>query len=137
MTDARLPSTASPERPAVSHREWIGGAVMTLLSHYWQDRDRDELVADAALADWMDDLEPFPRSVVQAAIREWRQTSERRPTPAALRRLCLKHMPRPVALPFVPPQRPRCSVEQARKNQRAIAEHWPDLAWPPQQEKPA
>lgn len=112
MSDVRLPSTGLPVPPLVAHREWIGGAVTTLLSHYWQDR-KDELVAEAALADWMDDLEAFPRGVISSAIGTWRRSEHRRPTPADIRSMCIRGMPKPRPVPLAPPKRERTEEERA------------------------
>lgn len=107
----------------------------TLLSHYWQDR-QDEIVAEAALADWMDDLEPYPEDVISHSIGMWRRMESKRPTPAALIALCRKRMPKPVAMvTHLDPEQPRCSPEQAERNRALITELWPDLAW--KQEKSA
>jgi hypothetical protein len=69
------------------HREWIGGRVTTLLAAFYQDKT-DELVAEAALADWMDVLEDLPQWAIQKACIWWLKVGPRsergrpvRPTP--------------------------------------------------------
>lgn len=84
-----LPSRATNSAPSLqeraSHREWIGGAVFTLLQHYW--RPDDPLEVTAAIAkDWVDILEPFPQAALEHARKSYLQAQpNRRPTPADIR----------------------------------------------------
>src|SRR5690348_10072598 len=80
-------STAQPER--------IAKAVFSLLSHYWTANDPAE-IREAQAADWLEDLIEFPAQQVMAACRQWRRTSNRRPTPYDIRSLCFSMSPRSV-----------------------------------------
>ncbi|MFG6535774.1 hypothetical protein [Sulfitobacter sp. CS16] len=87
---------SSPERAArADHREWIGGRVVTLLSHYWRDDDDDALTA-AIAADWADVLEGLPQEAIRkACIQYQREEPRRKPTPGAIYALAREAMPRP------------------------------------------
>jgi len=62
--------------------EWISGRIQTLLSHYFQTGESSE-VREAALADWVFALMPFPGDAIQAACRGYLlEQPRRRPTPA-------------------------------------------------------
>ncbi len=78
----RLPAskpTLPPSSPAhlasaearVAHRTWIGGAVKTLLLIY-DSFPSDPLVQAEQGKMWADDLEWFPRHVIDLAITEYR-----------------------------------------------------------------
>ena len=89
------------------HREWIGGRVITLLSHYWREDDPTELTA-AIGADWADVLEGFPQHILQkACIRYQRENPRRKPTPGAIYDLAMKLMPKPQIV--------RCNVEERKE----------------------
>lgn len=101
-----------------SHREWIGGRVLTVLSHYWREDDADALTS-AIAADWADVLEGLPREAIQkACIQYQRDEPRRKPTPGAIYSLARNFMPRPkVVMPSVPapsPDRERCPPEVAQ-----------------------
>lgn len=107
-----------PERSA--HREWIGGRILTLLSHYWREDDPVELTA-AIGRDWADVLEGLPQDAIQSACLKHMRTSQRKPTPAAIYQLAIEAMPRPrlVRAPVAePPRPPRCTPEQAAEIMR-------------------
>jgi len=102
----------------IEHREWIGGRVVTLLSHYWRDDDDDSLTG-AIAADWADVLEGIPRDAIQKACLKYQRTEPRRkPTPGAIYALAREAMPRPVVVQ--PPQteplpeRIRCDPDVAQ-----------------------
>lgn len=87
-------STPSLQERA-DHREWIGGRVVTLLSHYWRDDDPIELTA-AIGRDWADVLEGLPQDAIQkACIRYQREEPRRKPTPGAIYEMARAAMPRP------------------------------------------
>jgi hypothetical protein len=96
MSDNLPASTPSSRVPAVSAEdaEWIGGAVHTLLSFYYVPGE-DQRVVAAQGRMWVEDLRGFPRHVIEAALRDWRRSETRRPTPADIIKLCRSHMPRP------------------------------------------
>lgn len=106
------------EREArIEHREWIGGRVVTLLSHYWRDDD-DESLTGAIAADWADVLEGIPRAAIQKACLNYQRTEPRRkPTPGAIYALAREAMPRPSlvrAAPYVEPEKERCDPKVAQ-----------------------
>ena len=87
----------SLERAA--HREWIGGRVLTLLSHYWRHDDPVELTA-AIGADWATVLEGIPQQYIQLACVEYMRTEPRRkPAPGDIYQLARRHMPKPKPVP--------------------------------------
>jgi hypothetical protein len=95
-----------------NHRLWIGGAIRSLLSLYWRDVASERL-DEAQGRWWADDLEAFPRPVIEAAINDWRRNETKRPTPADMIQLCGRHMPkaRPVLVQM--PEREPVTREQA------------------------
>lgn len=61
------------------HREWIGGRIFTLLSHYF--RPNDPIVLTSAIGkDWADVLESLSAAAIQSACIKWQQTDTRRKT---------------------------------------------------------
>ena len=78
----------------MAHREWIGGRVVTLLSHYWRDDDDDMLTA-AIAADWAEVLEGLPRDAIQkACIKYQREEGRRKPTPGVVYEMARDFMPK-------------------------------------------
>ena len=97
----------------VAHREWIGGAILTLLSHYWREDDPVELTA-AIGADWADVLEGIPQKYIQMARISWAGNETHKPKPADIKKLALSYMPKPVIVPTEPePDRERVSADAA------------------------
>lgn len=88
----RPPSTPVPQSrsPGGLNERLIAERISTLLSHYWTSNDPPETRA-LQLDDWITDLASYPASVVAAACADWRRNEERRPTPAAIRKLCEEH----------------------------------------------
>lgn len=78
----------SPEDFA-AHSDWIGGAVRTLLSHYFDPAHADEVIA-MGLADWIDVLEPFSADCIGKARQRWIASERRRPTPADIKAICFQ-----------------------------------------------
>lgn len=77
-----------------AHREWIGGRVLTLLSHYWREDD-DEMLTEAIAADWADVLEGLPQHIIQrACVQYQRDEPRRKPTPGAVYQLAVSMMPK-------------------------------------------
>jgi hypothetical protein len=107
-------------------REWIAGAVATLLGFYWQANDDPRLVA-AQGALWCDDLETFPRPVIELALNSWRRNQTRRPSPGDIIALCRKYMPRPTAVAQLEPPERRTSPEERERIQAIVAENFPEL----------
>jgi hypothetical protein len=77
------------------HRRWIGGAIKTLICIYSDFPGDPRVVAELGRM-WADDLEEFPREVIEAAITKYRRTETRRPVPAAIIALC---KPKPTETP--------------------------------------
>lgn len=98
------------------HREWIGGRILTLLSHYWRDDDPVELTA-AIGKDWADVLEGFPKEAIEAACLRFMRTGKRKPVPGEIYQLAAEAMPRPQIVRQAPPPEParppRVTAEQA------------------------
>lgn len=103
-----VPSLAEQEARK-EHREWIGGRVLTLLSHFW--REDDDLALTAAIgADWADVLEGLPQDAIKKACTQYlRESGRRKPTPGEIYTLAREHMPRPQVV------RPRPEPEPAEK----------------------
>ena len=86
MSDAHLPTTSEPATP-----KWIAGRIETLLSHYYQPAT-DEMIAVAAMKDWIGALSGFSKGQISGACELYlRQEPKRRPTPADIRRFILEH----------------------------------------------
>lgn len=63
------------------HRAEILASVEVVLHGYWQPDDADA-VRSAVLADWCDELEPWPVDSIRAALRKHRRDNpNRRPNP--------------------------------------------------------
>ena len=71
-------------------KDWLMGRVATLLSHFYVS-STDEAEMRAALSDWADALSEFPAWVIAEACREYLRTQERKPSIAAIRKLCQQH----------------------------------------------
>jgi len=113
----KLGPKAQEER--LAHREWIGGRVYTLLSHYWREDDEDMLTA-AIAADWADVLEGIPQEYIRkACIRYARNEPRRKPTPGAIYQMARAAMPAPKvvhrsAAPLDPEREP-CAPDVAQR----------------------
>ncbi len=70
--------------------EKLGPAVSKLLAHRWRQRFEpiSDLMQEALLVDWIEDLGDFPAWAFHAAAREWRRTQPWCPTIADIRALC-------------------------------------------------
>ncbi len=115
LPEAKSESTHSlPERAA--HREWIGGRVLTLLSHYWRDDDPIELTA-AIGRDWADVLEGLPEEYIQRACLKYLRTEPRRkPTAGAIYQMARDLIPSPKVVRSRP-----MSKEEAEEYQKSTA----------------
>lgn len=71
-------------------KDWLMGRVATLLSHFYVSLT-DETEMRAILADWAKALAEFPQWAVTEACDEYLRTQERKPTIAAIRKLCEQH----------------------------------------------
>jgi hypothetical protein len=86
---SKAPPKPSPSaRPDVNDR-LIAERISTLLSHYWTADDPPELRRQQ-MGDWLDDLGEFGAATVAQAVEEWRRNETHRPSPAALRALCVR-----------------------------------------------
>lgn len=63
-------------------------AMRVLLGHFYQPNETPQMRA-MLIADFVRDLADMSDEAVAWAIREWRRTQDRRPSPAALRQLCM------------------------------------------------
>lgn len=112
-TNANLPSL----QERAEHREWIGGRVLTLLSHYWRDSDSDELTA-AIGADWADVLEGMTQDAIRkACIQYQRDEPRRKPTPGEIYQRARAYMPAPkvVAENEPEPSKEKITAKKARE----------------------
>jgi hypothetical protein len=116
----------SPDR-RVAHREWIGGAVKTLVSLVSGDWPTDPRLEAEMGFMWANDLECFPQDVIEAAITAYRRTETRKPAPAAIIALCRKHMPRPTAVAMLEPPERRTSPEERERIQAIVEANFPEL----------
>lgn len=71
LTERVVPMNAP--RPT---QEWLGGAILTFLSHYFQPTEADP-VFEAQIADWIEDLVEFPQKAIEMAIRHRRRLPTR------------------------------------------------------------
>lgn len=81
-----------PPAPNVSqlsdHLEWIGGRIETLLSHYFQP-DQPQEVTEAALDDWVEVLVDYSQDHIENACKTYmRNQPRKRPTPGDIRSIC-------------------------------------------------
>lgn len=68
--------------------EWVAGSIRTLLFHYYiPEKDAD--VADMAIVDWIEILEPFSQECILQARKQWIRTKTRRPSPKELHDICV------------------------------------------------
>ncbi|MBM1556684.1 hypothetical protein JQV19_08490 [Sulfitobacter mediterraneus] len=106
----------------MEHREWIGGRIITLLSHYWREDDPVEL--NAALGkDWADVLEGIPEDAIQKACIQYQRTEPRKkPTPGAIYALARAAMPRPQVVHSQPEPEPAKNRIDAETAQRICEE---------------
>lgn len=80
------PSSAAPASVKRLNESLIAERITTLLSHYWT-ADDDERLRDLQLGDWLDDLGNYDAPDVATAIKQWRHSQTRRPTPADIVKL--------------------------------------------------
>lgn len=64
--------------------------VFTLLSHYFLASTSDGL-NKAVATDWVESLSVFPQDCIEKACAEWRDEETKKPKPADIRKLCIKH----------------------------------------------
>lgn len=107
-----LPEHLAAPAARVDHRVWIAGAIRTLLMVY-SDFPTDPRVAAEMGRMWADDLEWFPRDVIEGAVNRHRRSETRKPTPAAIIALCREAMPKPRAVPQIEAHRQPVTKEQA------------------------
>jgi hypothetical protein len=79
----------------------------------YSDFPTDPRVAAEMGRMWADDLEWFPRNVIEAAINRHRRSETRKPVPAAIIALCREQMPKPAAVPQIEERRQTVTKEQA------------------------
>lgn len=106
--------------------------VSRLLSHSWT-ADDPLPARQAQVADWLEDLDEFSLDMVEDALRQWRQSTNKRPHPFDIRKLCLDSkaarqpaLPRPAWVPSW--ERERAHREPLSEAERAeVAERLADL----------
>ena len=82
---ASIPRIAARLEPAEA--VWIGGAVATLLTHFYT-ADLPKAVYAAISADWVSCLSEFPAWAIEAARTDWLKAERRKPLPADIVKLC-------------------------------------------------
>lgn len=97
------------------HREWIGGRILTLLSHYWREDDPVQLTA-AIGKDWADVLEGLPQDFIdRACIAYMREEPRRKPTPGEVYQRAVAMIPRPkLVAPEPGERRKKCTRDEAQ-----------------------
>lgn len=92
--------------------------IATLLSHYWQSNDPDEIV-EANMRDWLDVLEHLPETAIQKACVSWlSRPVGKKPTPGEIAALARAAMPASPAIRLVQMESQpvgRISKERARE----------------------
>lgn len=70
--------------------ETLSMMIGRLLAHRWRGRaeDASDLMREALIIDWIEDVGEYPAWAIEAAMREWRRNEEWAPTIANIRRLC-------------------------------------------------
>jgi hypothetical protein len=121
-----FPAHLRSDEAREAHRAWIGGAIKTLVVICGGDWPTDLRVEAKMGEQWMDDLEGFPRDVIETAINEWRRTEPKKPTPAGIRKLCVKHNPRPPAEVYEPKNPEPPTAEEKARIEALIGEKFPE-----------
>jgi hypothetical protein len=122
-----LPAHVASPDLRVSHREWIGGAVKTLVVLCCGDWPSDERLEGEMYFMWANTLEGFTQETIQAAIDEFVRAETVRPTPARLHKLCVKHAPRP-PVEVYEPKNPEPPSDEERQRIRALTgQAFPEL----------
>ena len=101
---------------------WIVGAVQTLLSFYCQETNPSPRIFEEQCKAWADDLERFPRDVIDRVLNRWRRTEGRRPSPSQIIRLCQAEMSKPVMPPEPEPERRPPTDEEKARIQQLLAD---------------
>jgi len=117
MTNLAKASNGSTHlsKEQLAHREWIGGRVITLLSHYYRPDDPDELTA-ATGADWVAVLGGLSQQfIAKACVTYLRDNPTRKPTPGAIYDLASGMMVKPRREPEPEPERQRMSADDAKR----------------------
>lgn len=122
-----MPAHVASPAKRVDHREWIGGAIKTLVSIVSGDWPTDKRLDAEMGFMWANDLEMFPRRVIEGAITEYRRTETRKPSPAAIIRLCRERMPKPAPATEPDATVRRTTPEERERIQAMVAENFPEL----------
>jgi hypothetical protein len=72
-------------------RNWLKGAIFTLLQHYYV-RELDEDVQRAIAQDWIDILSKYPQWAIEKARAKYLTEFDRKPVPKNIVDLCNKEM---------------------------------------------
>lgn len=130
-----MPAHVDSQAKREDHREWIGGAVKTLVTIVSGDWPTNPLIDAEMGFMWANTLEGFPRATIETAIDEYVRTESRRPTPAAIRSLCIKHSPRPPLPAYEPLNTQPPSPEERARIFELTGQAFPELREMPR-EKP-
>jgi hypothetical protein len=109
-----LPAHLVSQDRRVEHRTWIGGAIKTLITIVSGDWPTDPRLEAEMGFMWANDLEWFPQDIIETAIATYRRSETRKPSPAAIIKLCREHMPKPRLISAPEPERERVTAEQAQ-----------------------
>lgn len=92
-----LPGKITEALAPCQDREWLKGAVYSLLQHYYV-ADLPTQVQTMIAQDWVRALASFPQWAIQLARDEWILKEERKPTPAGIIKLIKKQLSKYYAL---------------------------------------
>ena len=81
-------------------RDWLSGALYTLLSHFYRE-DLPQSHVEAIARDWIAVLEDYPQWAIENARIEWLKTSDKKPKPSNIRQLCDEQIGRYVRLKYL------------------------------------
>ena len=121
-----LPEHLAADDARDNHREWIGGAVKTLLLMFDSFPSDPRVQAEQGRM-WADALEWFPKGVIEAAISAYLRTETRKPVPAAIIKLCREHMPRPEPVAQLEAPERRTTPEERERIAKMVAANFPEL----------
>ena len=105
-------------REREDHREWIGGRIITLLSHFYRPDDPIKLTA-AIGKDWADVLDGLPREAIQKACVQWMREQEYKPKPGDIYRMATASL-KARRLASLPPVQ-RATNEQIEEYRASVA----------------
>ena len=118
-----LPGSHEPSHQSSLNKRLVSEQIFKLLSHYWLVNE-DDALRRAQVSDWIADFEEFPASIVAGICEQWRRAEEKRPSIAALRKLCLEY----VAAQRAKREPPRgTQPEEAKAPDHVVRDYWRKL----------